>query len=47
MKLYYAPGTCALSPHIVAKEGGIPIDLVKVDLPTKTELLEPPEFCMK
>lgn len=36
MKLYYAPGTCALSPHIVAKEAGIPIDLVKVDLPTKT-----------
>jgi glutathione S-transferase len=36
MKLYYAPGTCALSPHIVAREAGIPIDLVKVDLKSKT-----------
>jgi glutathione S-transferase len=36
MKLYYSPGTCALAPHIVAKEAGIPVDLVKVDLKTKT-----------
>ena len=32
MKLYYAPGTCALSPHIVAEEGGIRLDLEKVDI---------------
>ncbi|WP_086998980.1 glutathione transferase GstA [Rhizobium sullae] len=32
MKLYYAPGTCALSPHIVALEAGIPIELERVDI---------------
>lgn len=36
MKLYYSPGTCALAPHIVALESGIPLELVKVDLKTKT-----------
>ncbi len=38
MKLYYAPGACSLSPHIVAREAGIPLDLVKVD--TRTKLTE-------
>ncbi|MGZ9106100.1 MAG: glutathione transferase GstA [Rhodoplanes sp.] len=32
MKLYYATGTCSLSPHIVAREAGIPLDLERVDL---------------
>lgn len=32
MKLYYAPGACSLSPHIVAREAGVAIELVKVDL---------------
>jgi len=32
MKLYYSPGSCALSPHIVASEAGIPVELEKVDL---------------
>jgi len=32
MKLYYAPGACSLSPHIVAEEAGVPLELVKVDL---------------
>jgi glutathione S-transferase len=32
MKLYYAPGACSLSPHIVATEAGVPVGLVKVDL---------------
>ena len=31
MKLYYSPGACSLSPNIVAREAGIPIELVKVD----------------
>lgn len=35
MKLYYFPGACSLSPHIVAREAGIPLQLVKVDLSTK------------
>jgi glutathione S-transferase len=34
VKLYYAPGTCSLAPHIVAREAGLAIDLVKVDLAT-------------
>lgn len=36
MKLYYTPGACSLSPHIVAREAGLPISLVKVDLRAKT-----------
>jgi glutathione S-transferase len=34
MKLYYAPGACSLSPHIVAEEAGISLDLEKVNLGT-------------
>jgi glutathione S-transferase len=38
MKLYYSAGACSLSPHIVMREAGIPVQLVKVDLSTrKTE----------
>ena len=32
MKLYYSPAACSLAPHIVAREAGIPVELVKVDL---------------
>src|SRR5215470_18748099 len=32
MILYYSPGACSLSPHIVAREAGIPIELEKVNL---------------
>jgi glutathione S-transferase len=35
MRLFYAPGACSLSPHIVAQEAGIELALGKVDLKTK------------
>lgn len=35
MKLYFSPGACSLSPHIVAHEAGIPVTPVKVDLQNK------------
>ncbi|AWB22225.1 glutathione transferase GstA [Methylobacterium currus] len=35
MKLYFAPDTCSLSPHIVLQELGLPYDLVRVDNRTK------------
>jgi glutathione S-transferase len=36
MKLYYAPGACSLSPHIVLREAGLPFDLVRVSTKTHT-----------
>jgi glutathione S-transferase len=36
MKLYYSPGTCALSPHIVSREAGIPLELIRVNTKTHT-----------
>jgi glutathione S-transferase len=32
MELYFSPGACSLSPHIIACEAGIPLELIKVDL---------------
>lgn len=36
MKLYYSPGACSLSPHIVMRELGIPVELKKVNTKDKT-----------
>jgi glutathione S-transferase len=38
MKLYYSPGSCSLSPHIVAREAGIELELERVD--TKAKVTE-------
>lgn len=35
MKLYFSPGACSLSPNIVAREAGLALELVKVDLGAK------------
>jgi glutathione S-transferase len=35
MKLYFSPGACSLSPHIVLREAGLAFDLEQVDLGSK------------
>jgi glutathione S-transferase len=35
MKLFISPGACSLSPHLVAHELGIPLEIEKVDLKAK------------
>ncbi len=36
MKLYYAPGACSLSPHIVSREAGITLELLRVNTKDKS-----------
>lgn len=36
MKLYYSPAACSLAPHIALCEAGIPVELIKTDVKTKT-----------
>lgn len=36
MKLYFSPGACSLSPHIVLLESGLPFESEQVDLRAKT-----------
>ena len=35
LKLFYAPGACSLSPHIVLRETATPFKMIKVDLAAK------------
>jgi glutathione S-transferase len=35
MKLFFSPGACSLSPHIVLRESGLPFELEQVDVRTK------------
>jgi glutathione S-transferase len=44
VKLYFSPGACSLSPHIVAQELGIPLTLEKVDIGTKKVVADGSDF---
>jgi len=31
MKLFFKPGACSLSPHIVSREAGLPVEVIRAD----------------
>lgn len=35
MKLYYAPGACSLSPHIILRETGLDFSIERVNIKEK------------
>ena len=37
LKLFYAPGSCALAPHIALEEAGAQYETVRVDLRAKDQ----------
>ena len=44
MKLYFAPGACSLAPHIIAREAGLKLDLVKVSFSNDARTAEGRDF---
>ena len=44
MKLYFAPGTCSFSPLLALCEAGIDVELVKVDLKSRTVVADGSDF---
>lgn len=44
MKLYFAPGACSLAPHIIAREAGLQVDLVKVSFSKDARTAEGRDF---
>ncbi len=39
MRLYYSPLACSFAAHVACREANLPIELVRVDLPTKRTAL--------
>jgi glutathione S-transferase len=46
MKLYFAPGTCSLSPHIALREAGIDVELVRVDIKKHVVVADGSDFSL-
>lgn len=46
MKLYIAPGTCSLSPHIALREAGIAVELVRVDIKKHVLVADGSDFAL-
>jgi glutathione S-transferase len=46
MKLYIAPGTCSLSPHIALREAGIDVELVRVNIKKHVLIADGSDFAL-